>query len=93
MGCCFAAAARATPSRENQEPQEAPSSDGLFFCRTFEIFRSLMSSNANLLKLWYGAVKDMEKGDMFISQPRDMQILRPKYAFIDHHRLVPCHSR
>ena len=27
-----------TPSRENQEPQEAASGDELFFCRKFEFF-------------------------------------------------------
>ena len=31
MGCCFATATSETPSRENQEPQEAASGDELFF--------------------------------------------------------------
>ena len=52
----FATTTSETPSRENQEPQEAASGDENFFCRTHLRFFAgnlmKMSSNAKVLNLW-----------------------------------------
>ena len=71
-----------TPSRENQEPQEAASGDELFFVEHLRFFFSnlmKMSSNAKVLNL-RGCARHGDMWHVHFS-PRDMQILRRKSAY------------